>query len=354
MLQLENICVHFPSFVVENVNLEVNEYDYVALLGMSGAGKTIMLELLAGLVKPDSGRIRFRGTDITNKKIQARSIGLVYQDLALFPHMTVRKNIAYPLRHKGLTAKETVALVRHFANQSDVSHLLNRYPGTLSGGEAQRVALARTLAADPDILLLDEPLSNLDIKRKSELRTVLRNIHKSGKTLIHVTHDYMEIATLANKVAVMENGRLVQYDTPEKVFKHPKTEFVARFSGIKNLIPCKIKQKTDDPGLQAAEVSDRITIYYVGRQPECLDGYVMIPQEDIILSETPGQTSAVNNLKGVVTEAYLSGAGMELVVDAGIDLVVSVSSHSFNKMKLNPGKEVWLSFKASAVRFVAV
>ncbi len=351
VLQMQNLSVRFRSFALEDISLDIRQGDYLALLGVSGAGKTVLLEALAGLVKPAQGRILLNGKDITRDKVQGRGIGLVYQDLSLFPHLTAYKNIAYPLRRRAFTGNELHARVDELARLVEVTHLLDRFPGTLSGGEAQRVALARTLAADPQVLLLDEPLSNLDVKLKGELRSVLRNIHRSGKTIIHVTHDFMEAATLANMVAVVENGRLIQHGNPEEVFRHPRNEFVARFSGIKNLFPCRVEEYSADQGLHAAYVNDMVSIYYIGRDGH-KHGYVMVPQEDIIVSENPVESSAINQLQGVIREAYLSGSGMELVVDTGVPFVVAVSRQSQEKMKLQPGKEVWLSFKAAAVRFM--
>ncbi len=352
MLLIDNISVRFDSFALEDISLRVKQEDYLALLGVSGAGKTVLLEVLAGLVKPAKGRILFNGADITREKIQKRRIGLVYQDLSLFPHLNVFKNLAYPLRNQGLSPQQVQERVGALAARTGADHILDRYPGTLSGGEAQRVALARTLAADPDILLLDEPLSNLDVQLKSGLRSVLRNIHQSGKAVIHVTHDFMEAATLAGKVAIIENGRLIQYGTPEEVFRHPKTEFVARFSGIKNLFACKVKPVADSPGLYSGLVAGQLEILYLGKDGETT-GYLMIPQEDIIISEESIESSAVNRLQGMIREIYLSGSGMEVVVDAGTSFVVSVSRRSHENMHLKPGKKVWLTFKASAVRFIA-
>ncbi len=351
MLSIENISVRFPSFSVENISLVVEKHDYLALLGVSGAGKTVLLEVLAGLLRPNRGRILLNGNDITHQRIQQRKIGLVYQDLSLFPHLTVAKNIAYPLQNRISSSRDIREKVDELAQQTGVGHLLDRYPGTLSGGEAQRVALARTLAADPDILLLDEPLSNLDVKLKSDLRKLLRNIHTSGKTVIHVTHDFMEAATLANKVAVIQDGVLVQHGTPEEVFRHPQTEFVARFSGVKNLFKCLSNSSSTADGLHKVMIENDVEILFLANDiPE--NGYVMIPQQDIIISESRVTSSAVNNLEGVVKEMILLGAGIEIVVDAGAEFVVSVSKQSQEGMHLIPGKKVWLSFKASAVRYV--
>ncbi len=351
MLHLDNISVRFPAFTLEPLTLTVEKHDYMTLLGVSGAGKTVVLELLAGLIRPDSGKIRLNGKDITDQKIQERRIGLVYQDLSLFPHLNVMNNIAYPLRRKGMSGSKLRERINKLAFETETGHLLTRFPGTLSGGEAQRVALARTLAADPEVLLLDEPLSNLDVRLKSDLRKLLRKIHQSGKTIIHVTHDYMEAATLSNKVAVIQNGLLLQHGTPEQVFRHPRSAFVAQFSGIKNLFPCRLATGKKENGLQTANIGNDIAIKYLGASPPDV-GYLMVPEQDIVISLQPVATSAINQLKGAIKEIYMAGSGVELVVDAGEEFVVSVSRQSQSALQLEVGKEIWLTFKASAVRFV--
>lgn len=352
MIHIENICVNFESFALKDVSLRLESTDYLALLGMSGAGKTLLLEVLAGLVKPAAGRVHIGGRDVTDEKIQNRGIGLVYQDLSLFPHLRVFDNIAYPLRAKKISRSDIKKRVLELATETGVTHLLDRFPQTLSGGEAQRVALARTLASDPEILLLDEPLANLDVKLKAGLRSLLRRIHKSGKTVIHVTHDFMEAATLANKVAVVENGRLIQFGTPDEVFRHPATEFVARFSGIKNLFPCQVIPGKTGTGIQEAVITEHIRISFPGKN-DVSEGYVLVPQEDIFISHHPIDTSAINVFPGRISEAYMAGSGMELVVDAGVEFVVMVSRQSYDKIELRPGKNIWIAFKASAVKFMA-
>lgn len=366
MLEIKHIHVSFPGFSLEDICVGLEKGEYLVLLGVSGAGKTVLLEVLAGLVKPASGQVLLNGKDITRQRIQERGIGLVYQDLSLFPHMTVAGNIAYPMKTRIHGRDRINEEVLSLAGQTGIPHLLDRYPGTLSGGEAQRVALARTLASNPEVLLLDEPLANLDVKLKAELRSLLRRIHRSGKTMIHVTHDFMEAATLATRVAVIEKGRLIQYGKPEEVFRHPATEFVARFSGVKNLFPCTLTDGNivsrsvspadgmappADPGLTRAICTNGLELFFVGQARE-KSGFVMVPQEDILLSENRLDSSAVNQLQGIVKEVYLSGQGVELVVDAGLEMVVSVSRSSREKLRLEPGRNVWLSFKASAVRFI--
>jgi ABC-type sugar transport system ATPase subunit len=350
ILDISNVCVRFESFALKGISLKIETGDYLALLGLSGAGKTVLLEVLAGLIAPEQGVIKKNGKDITRQRIQDRGIGLVYQDLSLFPHLDVYKNIAFALKSKGLSAAVIRRRVEELAWQTEVGHLLSRYPGTLSGGEAQRVALARTLAADPDILLLDEPLSNLDVKLKTGLRALLRRIHQSGKTMIHVTHDYMEAATLANKVAVIEEGSLIQHGRPEEVFRHPASEFVARFSGVKNLFPCKV-ERSEDARLNIARVHPDVSISYLG-SPDDEEGFVMLAQEDILISIQPLESSAVNQFRGTISEIYLSGHGMEMIVRSGVEYVVSISRLSVEKLGLQPGMLVYVVYKASSVRFV--
>ncbi|HRW96830.1 MAG TPA: ATP-binding cassette domain-containing protein [Bacteroidales bacterium] len=350
MLEIKNISLRLGDFSLYDISLTVEKGDYLTLLGVSGAGKTVLLEVLAGLVKPAQGEILWNGKNIVHQKIQERPVGLVYQDLSLFPHLRVDQNIAYALRCKKLSGPAISKKVNALATLTGVSHLLHRYPETLSGGESQRVALARTLAADPEILLLDEPLSNLDINLRAELGRLLRSINRSGKTIIHVTHDFSEAASLSNKVAVIENGRLVQAGTVKEVFRHPKTAFVARFSGIKNLFHCTVSNDPDDSGLKIARVNGR-KIYFAGTD-RCGEGYLTIPGEDILLSETPFETSAVNQFSGVITEAWISGPGMEIIVEAGVEFSVIISRYSFERLKLETGKNVWLTFKASSVRFI--
>jgi len=351
MIEVKNLSVKLCDFALQDVSFAIDQGDYLALLGVSGAGKTIILEIISGLLKPNKGRVFLNGKDITSEKIQKREIGIVYQDLLLFPHLSVFKNIAYPLKIKKTPLHEIKARVEHFAKLTGIEHLLKRMPGTLSGGEAQRVALARTLASGAKALLLDEPLSNLDVKLKSELKSLLREINRRGITVIHVTHDFMEAATLANKVAVIESGRLVQFGTPEEVFRHPKTEFVARFSGIKNIFKANKITSVDDRGLKIAKITDSVYINLIS-ETTANSGFVMIPQEDIIVSPNRIESSALNQFKGRVKEVYFALSGMELVVDVGIEFVVSISQSSKQTLEIYPDKQLWITFKASSVKLV--
>src|ERR1035437_3071590 len=190
MLRLIDINRKLGSFALSEINLKVTDGEYYVLLGRSGSGKTQLLELIAGLEHPDSGGIFLDNIEITRQRIQDRKIGIVFQDYAIFPHMTVFGNIAYPLRARKEDKKNIDEKVRKAAEAMNITHILMRGTEKLSGGELQRVALARTLITSPRLLLLDEPLSSLDTSLKDDLKRLLRNLNKAGQTIIHVTHDY--------------------------------------------------------------------------------------------------------------------------------------------------------------------
>ena len=349
MLEIKNISAKLGEFALRNISLRVEKGDYLTLLGLSGAGKTVLLEILAGLITADEGTILFDGKDISDMSIQKRPFGLVYQDMALFPHFTVRKNIAYPLHGKGMAKKQKEKRVLELASLTRVSHLMDRHPGTLSGGEAQRVALARTLASDPEVLLLDEPLASLDVTLRLELRELLKEINQSGKSIIHVTHDYMEAATLSKTIAVIEKGELLQWGRPDEVFRKPVSEFVARFSGIKNIFQCSFDPSEQHNGLFQGKSPNGIPIKLL--DPPVNDtAHLMIPGEDIIVSEQELETSATNQYNGYIKEVYTLNHGVELMVSAGENFSVIVSKKSVHSLNLQPGKKVWISFKASAVK----
>ncbi len=228
---------------LRGIDLAVRQGELLVLLGPSGCGKSTMLRCLAGLERPTHGTITFNRRRVTDSErgihvpANKRDIGLVFQTYVLWPHMTVRKNVEYPLRARGRRtdlandrAMEVLRLVR-------CDHLADRYPSEISGGQQQRVALARALASKPEVLLLDEPLSNLDALLRLELRTQLHEIHREvGYTGIYVTHDQAEALSLGDRVAVMQDGRVAQVGTPQELFERPRTEYVANFLGLRNCV----------------------------------------------------------------------------------------------------------------------
>jgi molybdopterin-binding protein len=353
MLEIRNLIKNYGEFKIAGVNLIVQKNDYFVILGVSGAGKTLLLELIAGLVTPDNGEIYLEGRDITHEKIQKRQVGMVFQDHAIFPHMSVRENITYGLKKKLPDKKDFTASILKLTNEMSISHLLDRKPETLSGGELQRVALARTLASHPKLLLLDEPLASLDVQIRSEMRKLLRQIHQSGQTIIHVTHDYEEALSLATKVVVIHKGAIIQDGTAEEVFHHPKSAFVANFTGIKNFFPVTLIRSGNYTAekLVEAKIHDRLSVYLLTDSRKT-EGFIIIRGEDIIISNTKIETSAVNCLQGTIIDIHPGIHGMELHIDCGIDLVAVISKQSLTALNLYEGKNIWISFKASAVKYL--
>jgi len=189
-LRTEKVSKRLEAFSLKEINLEVSKGDYYVLLGRSGAGKTQLLELICGLTSPDSGKIYLDGEEITHKRVQERGIGMVFQDFSLFPHYTVRDNIAYPLNIRKMPKEEKEKRIAHVAEEMNITHLLSRKPYYLSGGEKQRVALARTLVTDPRVLLLDEPMASVDASLKDCIRLMLIRLFRVGQTFLLVSHDY--------------------------------------------------------------------------------------------------------------------------------------------------------------------
>jgi len=232
---------------VDAFDLETRDGEFVALLGPSGCGKTTTLLMIAGIYRPTSGAIFFGERRVDHLLPKERGIGMVFQSYALYPHMTVAENIGFPLElRRGIEKSEREARVREAAELVRVAELLARRPSQLSGGQQQRVALARALVKRPDILLLDEPLSNLDARLRHAMRGEIKRLQKEiNVTSIFVTHDQVEALTMADRVAVMHLGRLAAFDTPEELYAHPRSLFVAEFIGTPpmNLIPCGIAER---------------------------------------------------------------------------------------------------------------
>jgi multiple sugar transport system ATP-binding protein len=232
-VRFENITKTFGrKVVVDDLNLAVGDGEFVVLLGPSGCGKTTTLRMLAGLEDASVGDIYIGRERVNDVPTEHRDIAMVFQSYALYPHMTVEENIAYPLRVRKTGREETRRRVGAVATMLEIADLLGRRPRELSGGERQRVALARSIVREPRVYLMDEPLSNLDARLRVQMRGELKRLqHKLGTTVLYVTHDQSEAMTLADRVAVMRGGRLQQFDTPMNIYHHPANRFVAEFVG---------------------------------------------------------------------------------------------------------------------------
>lgn len=243
-IRIDNLVKKFGNFVaVDDVNITVNDGEFVFLLGPSGCGKTTTLRMLAGLEMPSDGRISIGARNVTYLRPRYRNVGMVFQDYGLYRHMTVHGNIAYPLKVRGLSRAEIEQKVNAVADTMQITNVLGRKPDQLSGGQLQRVAIARMLVRDADIFLMDEPMSHLDAQLRGHMRAELRHLQKEiGVTTIFVTHDQLEAMTMADRIIVMKDGRMLQFATPREIFERPATEFVATFVGEPqmNVFDCTI------------------------------------------------------------------------------------------------------------------
>jgi len=342
MLELQSISKRLGSFAISDLNLRLKQGEYFVLLGPSGVGKTILVELIAGIIRPDTGRVLWEGKDITSMPPEARGFALVYQDYALFPHMTVVENITYGLQARGVGHKGAAARARTLAEKLNIAALLNRHTGTLSGGEQQRVALARALAPQPRMLLLDEPLAAVDIGLRARLRHELRRIHQdTGTTFLHVTHDPDDALYLAERVGVMLGGRIHQIATPEELFRSPSDPAVAEFLGMRNII-------TVDSAKRGVCRAGGVEIH-AALADESIS-HIWIKPEEVLLSCQSFDSSARNQFRCTVEEWENSGPLLAVRVSAGtLSLTALVTYESFKELGIEVGTELYCTFKSSAV-----
>jgi molybdate/tungstate transport system ATP-binding protein len=344
MIEIKALSRKWKSFALDSLDLTIRDGEYFVILGPTGSGKTLLLELIAGFHRPDSGKILINGKDVTDLSPEKRNLAFVYQDYSLFPHMTVKKNIEFGLKMKKLKAPEKFREISEYLN---ISHLLERYPLNLSGGEQQRVSLARALVTDPEILMLDEPLSALDPRTQDSAREMLLNVHRKGKlTVLHITHDQTEARIMADKIAVVMDGKLAQVGTPEEVFEKPPNDMIADFVGFENVLKGRVLSR--EKGLLRIEAEG--TVLEAAGEVEVGDMvHVGLRPENIVLSKTFTQSSIRNSLKGTVIEVQSLGALVRVRMDCGPLLNALVTRQSAEEMGLAPGVPVYAQFKASSI-----
>lgn len=350
MLEINNISKSYPNFSLKNISFRIDDGDYFVLLGRSGSGKSTLLEIIAGNTLAEKGKVLLNGRDITTEKIQKRNIAFVYQDQSLFPHMTIFENIAFALKKIMSGKNEINKKIHELSETVGVEKLLTRKPGTLSGGESQRVALARALATSPECLLLDEPLSNIDPQMRNELRALLRNINRQGQTILHVTHDYEEAISLASRISIIESGTIAQCGTPEEIFQYPKSEFVARFIGVKNFYKGELLPLDNDDMLRSFRTTG-ITIQ-VATEEKGRQGFVLVPAENVVISGKYNENSSRNTFEGTILDIFPNRIGVEVVVDAGITITSIVSREAVENLGLEKNMKIWASFKATSAKFI--
>jgi molybdate transport system ATP-binding protein/molybdate/tungstate transport system ATP-binding protein len=345
MLHTENLSKDLGEFALRNVTLDILPGEYLVIIGPTGAGKTILLETIAGFYPPDSGRIIMDGQDITDFEPKDRNICMVYQDYMLFPHLTVEENIGFGLKNRKNSHEDIRIKVVEMAQLLNIEHLLHRKPTTLSGGEQQRTAIARSLVMDPKILLLDEPLSALDGQTRDKLRAELHRLHElTNITVVHITHNFEEVFSLADRVAVMNEGSIIQIGDPDKVFRKPESEFIASFTGMENIFRGVCNPQT---GASAITING-LTIF----SATCIRAgqvYATIRPEDILLSRDPIVSSARNSYIGTITDITNNGMLIKITIDIGIPFISVMTRQGFDEMNLVNGERAYITFKASAV-----
>ncbi|NUQ31775.1 MAG: ABC transporter ATP-binding protein, partial [Dermatophilaceae bacterium] len=342
-LVLENVTKEFADFTaVDDLSLVVPRGSFFALLGPSGCGKTTTLRMVAGLEQPTHGKVLIGQTDITGTRPHERPVNTVFQSYALFPHLTIRENVAFgPKRRK---AADAVRLADDALELVQLSHLAGRKPVQLSGGQQQRVALARAVVNQPEVLLLDEPLGALDLKLRRQMQVELKRIQSEvGLTFIHVTHDQEEAMTMADTVAVMNRGRIEQMGPPERLYDLPQTAFVANFVGQSNLGVGRIHGTDGD--FIVAEVSDT-KVRIPKQRSEIHDGEVMFgvrPEKVRIHESQPVATG--NDVKATVIDVSFTGVATQylVTVPSGASWTVYEQNLDVEPISLRPGDDVWLS-----------
>src|SRR2546425_3806875 len=351
-IALRSVAKRFgATAAVEGVTLDITDGELFTLLGPSGCGKTTLLRLIAGFYRPpDAGQIHFGARRVDALPPYARNIGMVFKNYALWPHMTVRANVTYGLRLRKLAAGEIAGRLERGLRQVNLIGLEDRYPGQLSSGQQQRVALALALVLNPDILLLDEPLSNLDAKIRIQVRAEIRKLQQQlGITTIYVTHDQEEALSLSDRVAVMKDGRVLQVGAPKELYERPRTRFVADFVGTNNLVPGRVSARA--PGQLVVETPlgplRAIEEAVVGER--CV---LAIRPENVALDSGP--SPAGNVVRGrVAFVSYLGSTVRYDVEAAGGQIMRADVRDAWHHEPLAIGRDVALSFPASATLALA-
>ena len=349
MIRVENLSNNWGEFELKNISLEVKQGEYFVILGPTGAGKTLLLELIVGLYIPNEGKILIDGKDITYDVPEKRNLGFLYQDYSLFPHFSVKKNIEYGMNIRGITKKEIDTKVKELSKILKIEHLMKRDTTTLSGGEQQKVALARALAINPKVLLLDEPFSALDENTKSKLISEMKDLHrKEGITFIHVTHSQEEAILLADRIGIMMNGTIVQVGTPDEIFYKPLSKEIAKFVKIENIWEGKVIEKNEEELLVDVNGNHIVALcdhFKVGQEIR-----LIIRPEDIILGK--GNTSARNNFKGKVISIVKHGFYYIIRIDCGFEVEAAVTKQSIESLNIREGKGINIFFKATALQVI--
>jgi putative spermidine/putrescine transport system ATP-binding protein len=322
MIRFERVERHFPGVTaLAGFELEIEKGELIALLGPSGCGKTTALRILGGFDRPDAGRVLVNDVDVTRMPPNKRDMGMVFQAYSLFPNMDVRTNVAFGLRMRRQDRQQRLQRANELLELVGLTETADRYPYQLSGGQQQRVAIARALAVQPTVLLLDEPLSALDARVRAQLRVEIRSLQQRlGITTLFVTHDQSEALSIADRVGVMQHGRLDQVDTPENIYRHPATPFVAEFVGAMNRLPGRVGDNGD-----VQVLGQRLQMLNPNGAARGSAAFVLLRPESVaVVADAAGP--------GTVTDRTFLGSviRLEITLDTGEKVLVEVSSHDAN------------------------
>lgn len=338
--------------VVDNIDLSIPAGEFVSILGPSGCGKTTTLNMIAGFSDPSGGDIRIRERSQLGVPPEKRGIGLVFQNYALFPHMTVAENVAFGLKMKGTPRAETETEVRSALRRVHLEGFEQRYPKELSGGQQQRTALARAIAPKPSLLLLDEPLSNLDLKLREAMRIELKEIQEElGMTFIYVTHDQDEAMAMSDRIVVMHGGLVAQEGKPDDIYDHPRSRFVADFIGKSNLLP--VASLRAEGGSTIVVLEDGLTLTASSPEKPGTVHYCCLRPEAVRLTPVgEGVLSPVNRIDGNLTRIVNLGAYRECFVTLSNGTVLKSLVRSTRLPDLRVGQSVVLSIDPDAVQLL--
>jgi iron(III) transport system ATP-binding protein len=355
-INIENVQKAFGKVIaVDHLNLEIKDGEFFTFLGPSGCGKTTTLRMIAGFYYPTKGVVRFGDKDMTRVPPEKRNTGMVFQNYALFPHMTVFENVAFGLRVRKIASGELKARVQDVLRKVRLEQYAERQVSQLSGGQQQRVALARALVIEPEILLLDEPLSNLDAKLRDEMRAEILRLQKEYKiTTIYVTHDQAEALSMSDRIAVFNFGVCHQVGTPSEIYNEPANDFVASFIGEINLLPVKV-DRVDEERVSVSAGEDQFIVHNTpfNFNREQGDGELALsirPESVKILAE---KADRPNVFAGKVEDVQFFGTIINVRVRVnGLLLEVNVLNHVSANLK--PGADVWVELPADQIRLIPV
>ena len=344
MIRIKGLYKDWKEFSLKNIDLEIKEGEYFVILGPTGAGKTLALEMIAGLHFPEKGEIWIGGQNLTDAPPEDRNIVFIYQDYSLFPHLDVKENVEFGLKLKNVSKDKIEEKTRDIMELLGISHLSHRQPSTLSGGEQQKVAIARAMVVNPRVLLLDEPLSALDSKTQDRLRDELKQLsEKQGLTMIHVTHDRVEAMALGDRIGVLMDGKLRQVGTPQQIFHRPLNEEIASFVGIDNIYEGESRIVSGIARINLGELEIEAITGKEGKVKLC------VRPEEITILRKGSRSSARNLFEGRVVRVSERYPLMKLTIDAGKEFQAVITKKSFLELDLKKGSRVYVSFKASSV-----